>query len=83
MKLTIPTIGRKSIRISAITEVLLKRLRPELAEHGAGYIVDVIAHEQSNLPAPRPPDVRQQEGAEKRGKELKGKPALNKTKTRP
>lgn len=77
------TISRKSIRISSITETLLRRLRPEIADHGAGYIVDVIAHEQSNLPAPLPPDVRQQEGAEKRGKQLKGKPALNKSKTKP
>jgi hypothetical protein len=70
-------ITRKSIRISSITESLLKKLRPELADHGAGYIVDVIAHEQSGLPAPMAPDVRRQKGAAKRGKKLKGKPALN------
>ena len=68
---------RKSIRISVITEALLKKLRPELEHHGAGYIVDVIIHEQSNLPPPLPPDTRRQKGAEKRGKQLKGKPAIN------
>lgn len=70
-------IPRKSIRISAITERLLKRLRPELAHYGPGYIVDALIHEQAGMPAPFPPDVRRQLGAEKRGRKLKGKPALN------
>jgi len=72
-----PANPRKSIRISAITEMLLTRLRPDLAAHGTGYIVEVIAHEQSGLPAPLPPDARMQAGAEKRGQQLSGKPALN------
>jgi len=70
-------ITRKSIRISSITEALLKKLRPQIAHFGAGYIVDCLAAELSGIAAPKPPDQRQQEGAEKRGKELKGKPALN------
>jgi len=72
-----PTIARKSIRISSITESLLKSLRPELAHHGAGYIVDVIANEQSKLPAPLPPDARVLLGQETRAEQLRGKPALN------
>lgn len=70
-------ITRKSIRISSVTEALLKRLKPDLASHGVGYIVDVIAHEQSGLPLPLSPDQRRQKGAAKRGRKLKGKPALN------
>ncbi len=72
-----PGITRKSIRISTITKTLLEQLRPELAEQGAGYIVDVIAHEQAGLPAPMPPAERRRQGARKRGRKLKGKPALN------
>lgn len=70
-------IVRKSIRISAITAGLLKNLRPDLAEHGAGYIVEVLVHDLSGLPPPLEPAIRLQLGASKRGQELKGKPALN------
>lgn len=70
-------IARKSIRISSITEALLKRLKPAIAEQGAGYIVDVIAHEQSGLPVPLPPSERVVAGYKKRGEQLRGQPALN------
>ena len=72
-----PIIARKLIRISSITESLLKSLRPDLAHHGAGYIVDVIAHEQSGLSLPLAPDARMTQGQERRAEQLRGKPALN------
>jgi hypothetical protein len=71
------SLSRKSIRISSITEALLKSLRPELAQYGAGFIVDLLAHEQAGLPAPLPPNKRIEVGAKKRGQQLRGKPALN------
>jgi hypothetical protein len=74
-------IKRKTIRINEVIEELLKQLKPDIAHHGAGYIVEVIACELGGLPIPIPPDERRQRGsvigAKKRGRELKGKPALN------
>lgn len=70
-------LKRKSIRINEVIEELLKQLKPALAHHGAGYIVEVIACELGGLPIPLPPDQRQRLGAQKRGRELKGQPALN------
>lgn len=77
-----PPSTKKSIRINGLTEYLLFQIKPELAHYGAGYIVEVLAAELQKppLPIPLPPDQRRQMGAEKRGKQLKGKPALNKGK---
>lgn len=70
-------IKRKSIRINEVIEALLKELKPQLAHHGAGYIVEVLACELGGLSIPLSPDQRRRLGAKKRGRKLKGKPALN------
>lgn len=70
-------ITRKSIRIRSDTEALLKRLKPEFEQYGAGYIVDCLAADLSGLPHPLTPDERVQAGYTGRGEQLKGQPALN------
>lgn len=70
-------IVRKSIRISSITERLLQKQFPDLVPHGTGHIVDCMGADAAGLPRPRTPEQRQKAGAKKRGKKLKGQPALN------
>lgn len=58
----------------------LQRQSPELCEHGRNYAIEFLICEELLIDPPPTPTQRRQAGAEARGKQLLGKPALSKKK---
>lgn len=57
---------------------LLLSKHPDLDGHGAAWAIEAALADLLGVPRPLTPQQARKEGAAKRGKQLKGKPALNK-----
>ncbi len=65
-----------------IAEPWIEALRfkfPELLENGNAWAIESLIADKVGLPRPLTPQQARQRGAEERGKQLTGKPALNPT----
>lgn len=67
----------KNVQIAENWLDLLRFKFPTLLEHGNAWAIESLIADKVGLPRPLTPQQARQRGAEARGKQLAGKPALN------